>query len=46
MGDGYAIEPTSSEIVSPVAGEVSLVQGHASRLQAGRWFRSAASSRD
>ncbi|MEG1283989.1 MAG: PTS glucose transporter subunit IIA, partial [Lactococcus sp.] len=29
MGDGYAIEPTSSEIVSPVAGEVSLVQGHA-----------------
>ena len=29
MGDGYAIEPTSSDIVSPVAGEVSLVQGHA-----------------
>ncbi|MGL4333893.1 MAG: PTS sugar transporter subunit IIA [Lactococcus garvieae] len=29
MGDGYAIEPISSDIVSPVAGEVSLVQGHA-----------------
>ena len=29
MGDGYAIEPTSNDIVSPVAGEVSLVQGHA-----------------
>lgn len=29
MGDGYAIEPVSDQIVSPVAGEVTLVQGHA-----------------
>ncbi|MEY8443036.1 PTS glucose transporter subunit IIA [Lactococcus ileimucosae] len=29
MGDGYAIEPTSNQIVSPVAGEITLVQGHA-----------------
>jgi len=29
MGDGYAVEPTDTKIISPVAGTVSLVQGHA-----------------
>ncbi|WP_081166636.1 PTS sugar transporter subunit IIA [Lactococcus garvieae] len=29
MGDGYAIEPTNNVVVSPVAGEITLVQGHA-----------------
>jgi len=29
MGDGFAIEPTGSVVVSPVAGEVTMVQGHA-----------------
>ncbi|AIG66165.1 PTS sugar transporter subunit IIA [Weissella tructae] len=29
MGDGFAIEPTSARVVSPVSGEVTMVQGHA-----------------
>ncbi|MDR2975724.1 MAG: PTS glucose transporter subunit IIA [Streptococcaceae bacterium] len=29
MGDGYAIEPSDSKIVSPVAGEVTVMQHHA-----------------
>lgn len=29
MGDGFAVEPTGSEIVAPVSGEVTMVQGHA-----------------
>lgn len=29
MGDGFAIEPTSNRVVSPVSGEITMVQGHA-----------------
>ncbi|TGE75758.1 PTS sugar transporter subunit IIA [Weissella confusa] len=29
MGDGFAVEPTGNEIVAPVSGEVTMVQGHA-----------------
>jgi glucose-specific phosphotransferase system IIA component len=29
MGDGFAIEPTGEKIVSPAAGEVTMLQGHA-----------------
>lgn len=29
MGDGFAVEPNGGDIVSPVAGEVTLQQGHA-----------------
>jgi PTS system beta-glucosides-specific IIA component len=29
MGEGYAVEPTDETIVSPVAGTVIMVQGHA-----------------
>lgn len=29
MGDGFAVEPNSGNVVSPVAGEVMLQQGHA-----------------
>ena len=29
MGDGFAVEPTDGKIVSPVAGEVTVQQGHA-----------------
>jgi len=33
MGDGFAIEPTEGNIVSPVAGEVTMLQGHAVGLK-------------
>ncbi|MFC4652243.1 PTS glucose transporter subunit IIA [Lactococcus nasutitermitis] len=29
MGDGFAIEPDSGKILSPVAGEITVKQGHA-----------------
>lgn len=29
MGEGFAVEPTGSEVVAPVSGEVTMVQGHA-----------------
>lgn len=29
MGDGFAVEPTGNEVVAPVSGEVTMVQGHA-----------------
>ena len=29
MGEGVAVEPTGSEVVAPVSGEVTMVQGHA-----------------
>lgn len=29
MGDGFAVEPLDGEIVSPVAGQVIIMQGHA-----------------
>lgn len=29
MGDGFAIEPDDSRVVAPVAGEVTMLQGHA-----------------
>jgi len=29
MGDGFAVEPTGNEIVAPVSGDVTMVQGHA-----------------
>ncbi|MGX7041950.1 PTS sugar transporter subunit IIA [Leuconostoc holzapfelii] len=33
MGDGYAVIPTDSEIVAPIAGKITLIQGHAVGLQ-------------
>ena len=33
MGDGFAIEPTDGHIVSPVAGKVTMLQGHAVGLK-------------
>jgi PTS system IIA component, Glc family (TC 4.A.1) len=33
MGDGYAVEPNASKIVSPVSGKVTMVQGHAVGLK-------------
>lgn len=29
MGDGFAIEPEATHMVAPVAGEVTMIQGHA-----------------
>jgi len=29
MGDGFAIEPTAGQIVAPVSGKVTMIQGHA-----------------
>ncbi|GAK30425.1 PTS family glucose/glucoside (glc) portercomponent IIA [Weissella oryzae SG25] len=29
MGDGFAVEPTGSEVVAPVAGRITMIQGHA-----------------
>lgn len=33
MGDGFAVEPTGDTIVSPVAGKVTIQQGHAVGLE-------------
>ena len=33
MGNGYAVVPTDSEIVAPIAGKITLIQGHAVGLQ-------------
>ena len=33
MGDGFAVEPTDRQIVSPVAGTVTVKQGHAVGFQ-------------
>lgn len=33
MGDGYVVVPTASEIVAPIAGKITLIQGHAVGLQ-------------
>lgn len=33
MGDGFAVAPDGGPVVSPVAGEVTLVQGHAVGLK-------------
>lgn len=33
MGDGFAIEPQDARVLSPVAGEVTMVQGHAVGLK-------------
>lgn len=33
MGDGFAIEPKDTRVLSPVAGEVTMVQGHALGLK-------------
>jgi PTS system glucose-specific IIA component len=29
MGDGFAVEPSSDQVVSPATGRISMVQGHA-----------------
>lgn len=33
MGDGFAIEPKDARVLSPVAGEVTMLQGHALGLK-------------
>ncbi|WP_431310044.1 PTS sugar transporter subunit IIA [Leuconostoc litchii] len=33
MGDGYAVEPKASQIVAPVSGEITMIQGHAVGLK-------------
>lgn len=29
MGDGFAVEPSAQEIVAPIAGRITMLQGHA-----------------